>query len=615
MPFTPSLTKSRQWLAASLIALQVAVPFSTQAAEYVQAFSIRGLAVTHGGPAPVKNFDSSNSSSTSTSVGASVLKVAPSSINFGSVERGQQAAAQTIRLSNLGGGVAQLGTLSVGAPFTVTSNCDGVLLPALATCDVNVGFAPTVVAPSGIVGTLNVPVTSGQASGQASGSLQGVSESGSFQPDVGVSSQSVAFGQVAAPAVGSAALLVTNTGNQPLTAADISTTGAGFSATHNCPQTLSLGATCTVNVTFTPDSVSTYVGALNVKFSETPLVTATLTGAGTQNPVLTANSLSFVAAAVGATDSQNLTVTNTSAASMVIASKVLTGTNAADFSVTGCSAAIAPGGSCTFTVGFTSTSASPETATLTLSHAGSGGSSVISLSATTAAAPVDPYANSVSLLLHMDGANGGTSFVDSAGATVTPVNATTSTQHSKFGGSSALFPGSNSYLSLPYSTAYELTGNSWTVEGWVFLKNSPTPDKDGNPVATIASFGTASVNQGWSFNIYKPASGGSLSFGTNGSGANIMAANYTFALNTWYHVAAVRNNGVNALYVDGASVPLAANTYTGINAGSGGLTVGTQRRFSGYAYDFPGHLDEFRITKGAARYTGNFTPSAAAFAP
>ena len=82
----------------------------------------------------------------------------------------------------------------------------------------------------------------------------------------------------------------------------------------------------------------------------------------------------------------------------------------------------------------------------------------------------------------------------------------------------------------------------------------------------------------------------------------------TLSSNTWYHVAVARSGGTTRLFLDGTSL----GTYTDNNDYGvtkplvlGGDYVG--------ANEFGGHTDEVRVSKNSARYTGNFTPPAAAF--
>ena len=77
--------------------------------------------------------------------------------------------------------------------------------------------------------------------------------------------------------------------------------------------------------------------------------------------------------------------------------------------------------------------------------------------------------SSVSLLLHMDGTNGSTLFVDSSQSpkSVTASgNAQISTTQSKFSGSSGLFDGSGDYLSIPFTSGggFDFGTSNFTVE-------------------------------------------------------------------------------------------------------------------------------------------------------
>jgi hypothetical protein len=81
----------------------------------------------------------------------------------------------------------------------------------------------------------------------------------------------------------------------------------------------------------------------------------------------------------------------------------------------------------------------------------------------------------------------------------------------------------------------------------------------------------------------------------------------------WYHFAIVRSgSGTNnvKVYVDGSAVT--QGTYTNqILASAGTLNIGPAGAINP-AFASYGYIDDFRITKGYARYTSNFTPPAAA---
>jgi hypothetical protein len=82
---------------------------------------------------------------------------------------------------------------------------------------------------------------------------------------------------------------------------------------------------------------------------------------------------------------------------------------------------------------------------------------------------VDPFSANVSLMLHFDGANGSTTFVDSSpnNFTVTRAgDAVISTAQSRFGGSSVVFDGDSDYLSAGFNDAFAFGTSDFTIEVW-----------------------------------------------------------------------------------------------------------------------------------------------------
>jgi len=212
---------------------------------------------------------------------------------------------------------------------------------------------------------------------------------------------------------------------------------------------------------------------------------------------------------------------------------------------------------------------------------------------------IDPRFSEVSLLLPMDGADASTTFTDESelGNTVTAVGgAQIDTAQSKFGGASLLLDGTGDYLELPVDAALDFGTGDFTIEAWI-------------RVSTIASNNLIFQNKDYFLSdgfIFYVDTGGHLNiFG--GNALLISGSGATVAIDTWYHVAMVRSSGTVTLYLDGVSQgsaalatswPMAANNSIGADYYNGALT-------GGY---FNGHLDDFRITKGAARYTAAFTP-------
>jgi hypothetical protein len=221
----------------------------------------------------------------------------------------------------------------------------------------------------------------------------------------------------------------------------------------------------------------------------------------------------------------------------------------------------------------------------------------------------DPYWNSVVLALHMDGANNSTTFTDEKGNTVTPYgNAQISTAASKFGGASAYFDGSGDYLSVSSSSSINLSSGDFTIECWIYLASAPNGqtmlNKDGVSGSSYPSYG-ATIN-----------SSSRLTF-TIGSGDGtsslqaFVGAVTTVAATTWYHVAITKSGTTIRGFLNGVLEFSGTQTAT-ITDGGKALIIGYDVGQPASAY-FNGYIDDLRITKGVARYTGNFTPAIAAF--
>lgn len=204
--------------------------------------------------------------------------------------------------------------------------------------------------------------------------------------------------------------------------------------------------------------------------------------------------------------------------------------------------------------------------------------------------------DSVSLLLHMDGSNGSTTFTDSSknGSTVTANgNAQISTADSKFGGSSALFDGNGDFLTLADSSLWDLPGD-FTIEAQV--KASATGF---GPIYSTRNSGAVEPvlylwNDGtlvWYYNNAARITGTT----------NIVGAGF-------YHVAVCRSGSSTRLFVAGTQE---GSTYTNSDSyGAQGIWIGSIPSASQH---FNGCIDELRITKGVARYTANFTPPTGPF--
>ncbi len=216
----------------------------------------------------------------------------------------------------------------------------------------------------------------------------------------------------------------------------------------------------------------------------------------------------------------------------------------------------------------------------------------------------DEHFASVSLLLHMDGASNSTIFLDGSLTPKTVVrsgDAKVSTVQSKFGGSSLYLDGAGDYLSLDGSAGLALDSNDYTIELFAYCTNLSSPRVlfDFRPQSTPGWYPYAYID---STNIV---------YHLNSS--DRITAAHGISINTWVHLAIVRFSGTTKTYVNGVAVGSAYTDSSAMLVGSGRPIIGAAGVSLG-AFPFVGYIDEFRITKGVARYTADFTPPDEPFA-
>ena len=209
----------------------------------------------------------------------------------------------------------------------------------------------------------------------------------------------------------------------------------------------------------------------------------------------------------------------------------------------------------------------------------------------------DVYFPQTKLLLPFDGANGATTTSDLSSSN-NPVtfngNASLSTAQSKFGGSSCYFDGTGDYLSFSSSSNWDFGTGDFTIEFWVRFSV-------GSAYQTLWDYGyTASAAI-----LIQATNGSSPQMRVYINGGSSITESSSPSLSTWYHYAIVRSSGTVTIYRDGLSV--ASASMAGSLGGIGtpptiGVKAGTT------LYGLNGYLDDFRITKGLARYTSTFTP-------
>jgi hypothetical protein len=301
-------------------------------------------------------YDLSNASSplnvaltgTGTAPATPKASLTPAALTFGSVAIAHTGTAQTVTLANPGG--AALAITSVGlsgtnaGDYSIAANTCGTSLAAGASCTVTLNFTPAA------VGTRAATLSVVDKVGTQTASLTGT---GIVHP-IAIAPASFDFGQVTVGDYKTQAFTLTNVSSAP---ADIdlpSITESGisfeFSSSVICG-TIAPGASCTIQVKFSPTAAGTYSASLNVTDSGGPQ-TAALAGTGVA-PLVTAtlmmSSIDFGTKTIGVPDPINMPTlfqfTNTGQVPIIVKSITVTGSGFS-LGANTCGAAIAPGDVC-----------------------------------------------------------------------------------------------------------------------------------------------------------------------------------------------------------------------------------------------------------------------------
>ena len=159
-------------------------------------------------------------------------------------------------------------------------------------------------------------------------------------------------------------------------------------------------------------------------------------------------------------------------------------------------------------------------------------------------------------------------------------------------GGSVNFPGASDALTIASTTDFQFGTGDFTVEVW--------------------GYHTSYSNTPYLFDM---RDSGSSTSGTNrlvlfmNTSGNMIVwidgvrISENMRLNSWVHYAVVKNSGTLTLYVNGISVGTWSDS---VNYSGAPITIGQRQGSSTQGWN--GHLSDFRIVKGTAVYTGDFTP-------
>jgi hypothetical protein len=208
--------------------------------------------------------------------------------------------------------------------------------------------------------------------------------------------------------------------------------------------------------------------------------------------------------------------------------------------------------------------------------------------------PTEPL-SSTNATLHVKGT--GANIIDKSQSTTFVINNGYADDGS-YGGVGPKYAGTSFYNTnndpnggISFTLPEGLGTDDFTIEGW--LKWMTNGSWDG----CFFQIGDHTQSSGLILNLHNPNP--VIRFGSSNTYVDNTT---TIASNQWYHIAVTRESGVCKIWLDG-QLEGTRTTPEDITATTGYILSATYNN-SGIV----GHVEDFRITKGLARYTANFTP-------
>ncbi|MCP4411792.1 MAG: LamG domain-containing protein, partial [Gammaproteobacteria bacterium] len=156
-------------------------------------------------------------------------------------------------------------------------------------------------------------------------------------------------------------------------------------------------------------------------------------------------------------------------------------------------------------------------------------------------------------------------------------------------GNELIFDGLNDYVDVGNGDPMNISGSELTLEAWIYATEWRAAKHEGCIINTESS----GPNNGY---MIRAGANGTLNFNVGNDGWNeINTAEGALSLNTWHHIAATFNAGVQTLYIDGVLAVTADNSASTTTVG-----VATTNTFIGSSQSnddrsFRGTIHDARI--------------------
>jgi hypothetical protein len=180
-----------------------------------------------------------------------------------------------------------------------------------------------------------------------------------------------------------------------------------------------------------------------------------------------------------------------------------------------------------------------------------------------------------------------------------PFNPPASYSTASYGGS-GYFDGTGDYLRIADNAAFTLGSGDFTIECWVYNGTAGTRQ-------VISGQGdTGGLQSTISYYLEKTAANKFRSVVCSSFTEYAAVSTADLPLNQWVHVAFVRNGNTGTNYINGVADGTVSLTGITANDSTNQVAIGALGELTSLLYT--GYISNFRLVKGTAVYTANFTP-------
>ena len=168
---------------------------------------------------------------------------------------------------------------------------------------------------------------------------------------------------------------------------------------------------------------------------------------------------------------------------------------------------------------------------------------------------------------------------------------------------------SSDALITSHSNDFDFGSGDFTIEAWI----KPTNAQQVDP-AMVALWNFPDGRRSWG--IFGNTGGSVITY--NGSVRGVVSPDGQYAtrteiigtltINSWNHVAFIRNGNTLNFFINGVSQGTASYTGSVYNNASDGVMIGSMGDAADIRNKFDGNISNVRVVKGTALYTSNFTP-------